>query len=270
MNRTSLALALACLVCSVLSVATQQPEPKPAAFDPQRTYPVETLKADLKVLWDVLEEGHGGFDRYTPAGALRKSFDSAAAGMTAPLTEFDFYVRLLPLIAEIKDGHTLLLLSPGATATLDARPIFFPFALRFLKDRAYILRNLSADASIRDGAELLAVDGTAAGDIVESLLPFVPSDAGIRTGRIRRLEAPSTFGRLFALRSGIRESYRIRVRPTGGGEVREVTVPGVTAGDLSRLLRERYPDRPIPRSTVPAFLLYLLGPFITSDLYLHG
>jgi C-terminal processing protease CtpA/Prc len=241
MNRTSLALALACLVCSVLSVATQQPEPKPAAFDPQRTYPVETLKEDLEVLWDVLEEGHGGFDRYTPADALRRSFDAAAAGLTAPLTEFDFYVRLLPLIAEIKDGHTLLLLSQGATATLDARPIFFPFALRFLKDRAYILRNLSADTSIKDGAELLAVDGTAAGDIVESLLPFVPSDAGIRTGRIRRLEAPSTFGRLLALRSGIRESYRIRVRPTGGGEVREVTVPGVTAGDLSRFLRERYP-----------------------------
>ena len=38
-----------------------------APFDAQKTYPVDALKADLQVLWDILEEGHGGFDRYTPA-----------------------------------------------------------------------------------------------------------------------------------------------------------------------------------------------------------
>lgn len=41
---------------------------------------VEAMKEDLKVLLDVLEEGHGGFDRYTPAGDLRKILDGNAAG----------------------------------------------------------------------------------------------------------------------------------------------------------------------------------------------
>ena len=102
--------------------ASGQADAPSAAFDAQKTYPVDALKADLQVLWDILEEGHGGFDRYTPAAQLRKSFDAVGSGLTGPLTESDFYVRLLPLIAEIKDGHTRLSLSPGAGASLDSRP----------------------------------------------------------------------------------------------------------------------------------------------------
>jgi poly(3-hydroxybutyrate) depolymerase len=38
----------------------QETSPAPAVFDPQKTYPAEALKGDLNVLWDMLEEGHGG------------------------------------------------------------------------------------------------------------------------------------------------------------------------------------------------------------------
>ncbi|NTU51863.1 MAG: hypothetical protein HGA94_05435, partial [Candidatus Aminicenantes bacterium] len=115
--KRSLALASLCLI--IIFAAAQQPDPKSAAFDPQRTYPVETLKADLRVLWDILEEGHGGFDRYTPVEAQRKAFEGVEKGLTGPLTEFEFYTRLLPLVAGIKDGHTQLVLSAAAATFLD-------------------------------------------------------------------------------------------------------------------------------------------------------
>jgi hypothetical protein len=240
MNRRPPTL-VALAVTAFAVAAAQQPDPKPAAFDPQKAYPVEALKEDLKVLWDMLEEGHGGFDRYTSADALRKSFDAAAAELTAPLTEFEFYVRLLPLVAAIKDGHTQLALSGAAFAYLDAQPVFLPFGLRFIGDKAYIFRNLSSDASVNEGAELLAVDGAPVADVVTALAALLPSDAGIRTARLRRLESPAIFGRLLALRFGPKGSRTIRFRPRGGGEIREVTVPGITAADVNRILRERYP-----------------------------
>jgi hypothetical protein len=59
----------------------------------------------------MLEEGHGGFDRYTPASVLKKSFDDAMDGLAGPMTELEFYLKLLPLIAEVKDGHTRAQLS---------------------------------------------------------------------------------------------------------------------------------------------------------------
>jgi len=248
MNRKSLALAVLAAVSVVLADA-QQPEAKAAAFDPLKTFPAETLKADLEVLWDVLEEGHGGFDRYTPIGTLKKSFEAVERSLTGPLTEIEFYSRLLPLVAGIKDGHTMLALSPAAALYLDGRPAFFPFGLRFLKDKVYLFRNLSAAAGVKDGAELLAIDGTPAQEIVKALLPLVPSDAGIRTAKLRRLEYPSTFGRLLALRFGQRESFRVRFRPRSSGEPREIALTAITATDIARLLRERYPQTAITRPT---------------------
>jgi C-terminal processing protease CtpA/Prc len=243
---TSPAVAImASLLAVVLTMAPSGERahagPAPAAFDPGKTFPVEALKEDLGILWDMLEEGHGGLDRYAPTEALKKSFDEAGSALTVPLTEFDFYTRLLPLVAEIKDGHTRLTLSPEGVEYLDAQPVFFPFGLRFLKGKAYVLGNMSPESNVKEGAELLAIDGMPIMEIVSELLPLIPSDAGIRTSRLRRLEHPAAFGRLLALRFGLRESRRVRFRPFRSRETREVTIPSITAGDIIRLLPERYP-----------------------------
>ena len=211
-------------------------------FNPQKTYPAEALQEDLKVLWDMLEEGHGGFDRYTPASVLKKSFDEAMSGLTGPLTELDFYLRLLPLVAEIKDGHTRAQLSTPAGALLDDQPIIIPVGLRFLGGRTYVFRNLSSETGIKEGAELLAINGMPAGEVLSDLLSLIPSDAGIPTRKLRQLEFPDNFGRLFALRFGRPDSYRLRLRLYQSKEVREVTVPGIKGKDVARILFERYPD----------------------------
>ncbi len=242
--------ALIVLAAAALAgAADRQAGPAPAAFDPGKKIPAETLRADLEVLWDILEEGHGGFDRYTTIEALRESFDAVEKGLDGPLTELDLYARLLPLVAEIKDGHTLLLPSAAASGWLDGRPVFFPFVLRFLGGKAYLLRNLGADPSVEDGSELLALDGRPVEDVVAGLLPLVPSDAGIRTARLRRLEAPHTFGRLLAVRFGLREEHRVRFRTSRGGEAKEATVPGIRGTQIAGLLRERYPATAEKRPT---------------------
>lgn len=234
-----MAAAIAFSVVAVLVASA--PAGQEEHFDPQKTYPAEALKEDLKVLWDMLEEGHAGLDRYTPASVLKKSFDEAMNGLAGPLTELDFYLRLLPLVADVKDGHTRAQLSPQAGAFLDARPIFFPFGLRFLNGKAYIFRNLSSDAGIKEGAELLAINGTPVMEIVSKLVPLVPSDAGILTSRVRRLEFPTNFGRLFALRFGPQELFRLRIRPFRAKDIEEIAVPGIKGEEVGRILGERYP-----------------------------
>jgi len=252
--------ALALLIVGGIAVAwlaAGQSAASPAGFDPQKTYPPEVLKADLQVLWDILEEGHGGLDRYTPTGDQRKAFDAVRDGLTGPLTELEFYARLLPLVANIKDGHTRLAMSGGASAYLDGRPVLFPLGLRFLGDRAYVLRDLTPDRGVGEGAELLAIDGRPIGDILAALLPLVPADAGIRTAKLRRLEPPASFGRMLALRYGLPGSYSVRIRPFKAGETRALTVTGLTSLDLLRLLRERYPETAGRR---PVYELSFKGP----------
>ncbi len=257
------------LLVSLLTVAAgaQQASPPPGEFDPARTLPAEALREDLEVLWNVLEEGHGGFERYTSAAALRKSFGAARDGLTGPLTEFEYYVRLLPLVAGIKDGHTRLGLSPAASGWLNAQPVFFPFGLRFLGDKAYLFRNLSEARDIADGAELQAIDGRPVAEVVAALEPLLPSDAGIRTARLRRLEYPAVFGQLLALRFGRRESFKIRFLPRGATSPTEVSVPGITAMDISRILRERYPASAGRR---PTYELAFEGPIAVLTVRSFG
>ena len=236
---TLTALVLALCVPSHVAGRTSQDA---GAVSEAPTLSVEAMKEDLKVLLDVLEEGHGGFDRYTPAGDLRKMLDGIAAGLTGPLTEFEFYVRLLPFIASIKDGHTGLRLSSATALSLESQAVFFPFGLRFAGGKTFIFRNLSRDPGIEAGAELLAVNGMPMTEVLPKLMELMPSDAGIASRKIRQLESPGMFGRLFALRFGLPGSYRLSLRRPGSAEAEERTVPAVKGSDISALLRERYPD----------------------------
>jgi hypothetical protein len=218
-----------------------------ARGDPQgvvpndRTHSVDALREDLRTLWAVLEEGHGGLERYVPRETLNGSFDQAAAQLTRPLTELEFYRVILPLIAGIKDGHTRARLSNAGQAELCARPVFLPVELRFVDGKAHLFRNLSARGDIEAGAEVVGVNETAMPVILPTLLSLVPSDAGILSRRLRLLENPHTFGELFAVAFGQAESFRLRIRGHGGGST-TLEVPGVRGEDLDRIRRQRYPE----------------------------
>ncbi|MGZ4886370.1 MAG: hypothetical protein ACXVJK_01470, partial [Candidatus Aminicenantales bacterium] len=43
------------------SVRPKDATPQPAPYDPLHKFPVEKLKEDLDILWNALDEGHGGF-----------------------------------------------------------------------------------------------------------------------------------------------------------------------------------------------------------------
>ena len=241
--------------------------PQAAAFDPAATLSVEDLRADLDVLWAVLEEGHGGFERYTTAAALRKEFDAVRDGLTGPLTCFDLCARLSPLVAAIKDGHTRMSLPPEASAYLGVKPNLMPFGLRILGDRGYILRDLTADRTLGEGAELLAIDGRPFRTILAALLPLVPADAGIRTAKLRRLEPPASFSRLYGLLFGWRESFRLKVLPFKGGPARDISVPGLTAADLAWRRQELSPEAGAVR---PAYELSFAGPVAVLTIRQFG
>jgi SAM-dependent methyltransferase len=218
------------------------------AHDPQKKFAAAELKEDLQTLWNMLDEGHAGLDRYTPRDALKSRFDGALKRLTEPMTEFDFYHALLPLVAEIRDGHSRLRLSAAGDAFLSSQPVVFPFGLRFLNNKAYILRNLSSDPSVKEGAELLSINGVPLDEILPKLMALMPSDAGIKTRKLRQLEFPAVFGRLLALEFGRATEYRLRLRPCHTNETSELSVPGIKGEDIIKILGERYPDtaRPLP------------------------
>jgi hypothetical protein len=261
--RVSVALLVLAVLAPLLADRRAQTTPPsqaapaaPPARDSDRAFPPEALREDLRVLWDILDEGHAGLARYTSWKVLRDAFDETEAGLTAPLTEDGFYLRLLPLVALIKDGHTRTLQSKAVAEALLARPVYFPFGLRFAGGKAYLFRNLSAARDVPDGSELLAVNGLSVDEALARLLPLVPADAGISIRKIRTLEYPAYLGELLGLLLGRPETYTIRFRPYPGGDVRERSAPGIKGTEIAKLLGERYPG---PSPAPPLYDLSFRG-----------
>jgi hypothetical protein len=256
---------LAALAVLILVVAGYPGPTSQASEARGKTFPVGDLREDLRILWDVLDEGHGGFERYTPRETLKKTFDDASSRLTKPLTEMEFYRLLLPLIAAIKDGHTSLRMSGPGQAELSSRPVFFPLELRFIDGKAFVFRNLSGTPEIVLGSELVTINGTPMAQVLARLLPLVPRDAGVQTRPVRLLENPNRFGLCFAAEFGPAESFRLGLRkPAGGGET-SLGAAGIKGADINRLLGERYPEAVRRR---PLYELTYQGP--TAIITIRG
>lgn len=220
---------------------------------PPGTVPAELLREDLRTLWDAFDEGHAGLDRYVPRETTKQAFDRAMAGLTAPVGPLEAYRTVQALVAGIKDGHTRVLPSDAVVQALAARPAFFPFEVRFVGQRAYLFRNLSAQRAIRDGSEILAINGVPIADVRLRLASLVSADADVATRPLRLLERPQMFGELLAVVYGARSSFRVRYRPgseagTAAGSTRikaadrEADVGAINGADIDRIRRERYPS----------------------------
>jgi hypothetical protein len=212
------------------------------ASGPDKTFPIERIQEDFRIFRNALEEGHAGLYRYTPKEELDAHFASIGKELDRPLTEYDFYRLLAPLIAHIHDGHTRINLSATLEDSLASQPVLFPFNLRFIDKKAYLFRNYSENDKVVMGSELLSIGGHPVSEIIQRMLPFVPHDALIETAKYRRLESTSRFGTLLSILYGWVPFYTLTYRELGSQEEKTTTVASVKAVELDSILARRYPD----------------------------
>ncbi len=126
----------------------------------RKEYEPQALQADLEYLWDTLHEVHPNLYALANEDTLRKKYLEIDSSLTHPMTRIEFYLRIAPLIAMIKDGHTYLSLPFEPDLLADLRTVLFPFDLVYIGNETYILHDYSRPESHRVGAELLTINGT--------------------------------------------------------------------------------------------------------------
>lgn len=218
-------------------------EEKAPAYDPDKTFTVEQLKEDFKLMRGSLEEAHGGFYYYSTKKEMNRMFDAAFAKLTQPATELQFFKILAPLVAAINDGHTRTRLSTDASTYWLGQPIRFPFNIQFFnKKRGYLYRNYSENPDIPMGGELLSINGHTIPEILDQLLPLVPSDAHIDTSKLLALSRTSYFGASYMTAYGKTTSFTIRYKKPGKKKAETFKVNGIKPRDLTPIWRKRYPE----------------------------
>lgn len=169
------------------------------------------LKQDVDYIQHKLKKLHPDLYHYISKKDLDYKFDSLRASISSPLTSNDFYFRLSPVIASIRQGHTQtfpltkkLKCSEIKMVNAKGKTPLLQFDFELFDNKLFIVNNYSKDSTIHAGTEVLTINGVKPVDIINKYGRTFTSD-GSNTTFIPRLLGKG-FPRLFYYQNGITDS----------------------------------------------------------------
>ncbi|MGH9751313.1 MAG: S41 family peptidase [Blastocatellia bacterium] len=145
-------------------------------------------QVDFDLMRKSLEEAHTGLYRFATKAEMDRTFDAQRAKLSRPMTKLEFYVAAAEALAKIRCGHTGLRLNDEIrTAVENAR--MFPLRVTIEGRRLVVLLNETPDdKTIRPGMEIIEINGRKASVILDRILPMLPGDGDIETGKRTRFQ----------------------------------------------------------------------------------
>ncbi len=193
----------------------------------QRKFALEELREDFEILQNALQEGHPNLYRYAPPEELDLAFREAFDQLDSEMSELEYYNFIKPLIAQIQDGNTALMLSDYGDTFLKDRARFFPFDVKIIDQKTFVNFNYSEAKHIQIGAEILRINGHSAAEILDKMIRRAASDAKIKSAIFWRLEQE---GYAFELLSiyGEDKQFEIEFKNPQDTEIQKVMVMAVS------------------------------------------
>jgi len=205
-NKTKI---IAVLLLAVLLQSCSTVEKFNSRINTPRT--VNELKKDVDYAQHKLQQLHPDLYHFISKKDLEYKFDSLRATITAPMTSYDFFFRLSPVVASIRQGHTLTIpltrKLTSAEKKIEKTKGLTPLALYEFEqfdNRLYIVKNNSDDRHIQAGTEVLLVNGVKPAEIISKYRNTFASDGYNTTFISRRLGRG--FTRFFQYRYGMMDS----------------------------------------------------------------
>lgn len=209
----------------------------PARADaPDRLSPA-AQREDLDLVCRALDESHVGLHWRVSASAYETRLAALEQEAAAPATLRDFSLRLGTFVAGLGHGHTTL--EPPASGAsfrlrrLAAGTSAFPLGVRVVDGRLYVAHDLSAEASVGEGAEILSIDGRLAAGLVAACERLLSADGGATGFKPYQLGPGWRFQDLMNAVHGSRERYRVRFRAVGSDRAADAVLPAATPEALA-------------------------------------
>ncbi len=162
------------------------------------TIAVDKLKKDVDVAQRRLQKMHPNLYDYISKKELDYKFDSIKKTITNPITSFEFYKKISPVFAAVRQGHTYVYrptkkMTKKETEIATKKGIgpLSQFDFEFFNDKLYVVKNKSYDSSIKVGTEVVSVNAKSPQSLYHEYKPRFTSD-GFNTNF-----KPNFFGRRF-------------------------------------------------------------------------
>lgn len=219
----------------------------------QRKFAPGELRKDFSVMRASLEEAHPGIYWYISKQDLDFKFDSVYNTLTDSITMMEFYKRAAPVVAQLRCGHTrLLMLSPRLfrkelkESKAKGKSLLNDLEYRIEDDKLYVIKNPTANKLLKPGDELVSVNNKAIRNILDTARTLFSSDGFNTTHYDRALEKnPYGWYRLFNKQA---DTLHLQIRDSTG--LKDTVYIRKISNDTSKLSRKNEPvakPKKIPR-----------------------
>lgn len=211
-----------------------------------KIYSLEEIRGDYLILRKALETTYPSLYRFTDSLNITKYLDDQFESLDRPMTELEFYKIIVLTCARINDEHIIPTPSKTYYQSLRKSNHYFPFSLKIIDRRLFILKNFNLQDKLPIGSEILSINGHSVEEILNTLLPTIPSDGYIQTFNLRHLEDYSMTQNqnLFDLNYPIfieeADSFKIEfIHPEAKSEKQIISIAGLNFTDYNKFYSER-------------------------------
>ncbi|MES2574480.1 MAG: S41 family peptidase [Bacteroidota bacterium] len=169
------------------------------------------LKDDVDFTYKKLQYFQPRLYWYISKKDLDFKFDSLKNTITKPMTSFEFYKKLSPVVGSVRQGHlsvfpSVKILSKAENKAIKKKGIgpFSQFDFEIINDKMYVIKNKSDNKTIPIGAEVIAVNGKNVSELIPDYYKLFASDGYNTTWKRKRL--PIRFSTFYINENGIKDS----------------------------------------------------------------
>jgi len=173
--------------------------------------PIDQLKSDVDFTYKKLQNLHPQLYWYTSKSVLDYKFDSLKSTIREPITPLQFYKKLSPVVAAVRQGHTYLYPASMQMTKKETKALikkgtgpFSQFDFDFFDNKLYVVNNKSYDKSIKEGSEVITVNGIKPLALIEEYNNYYSSDGYNTT--LKTATSGKRFTSYFTVENGIKDS----------------------------------------------------------------
>lgn len=178
--------------------------------------PIVKLKQDVDFANKKLQKFHPNLYWYITKNQLDYKFDSLKQSIKQPLKPSEFYLKLAPIIADVREGHLRLVplekkLTKKETKKLkNQKGLLSRFNYVIQDNHLYLKDNAENVGNLKTGTELLKINDVPVAEILNKYRPLVNSDGYNTT--YQKYSLARRFNTYFTLEYGILDSVKIEAK----------------------------------------------------------
>ena len=142
----------------------------------------EELHEDINNTYKLLQNRHPDLYWYISKDSLDRNFSDLKKSITEPISSQDFYIKLAPVIASIRQGHTNVY-PPSLRQTKEDKKAngkrhnpFRQLNFQAVKNDIYIANNYGKDSTILVGSKLLRIENKPIDSLINSFKKLITGD----------------------------------------------------------------------------------------------